>query len=70
MENVITSLHTGDNRYLIIWGCVTKIKAHKEQWYTLKRGSSNESRAWSFVDKEMRIFRGWKDRTTQAKCES
>jgi hypothetical protein len=29
MQKVITSSHTIDNGYLIIWGCFTKVKAHK-----------------------------------------
>jgi hypothetical protein len=29
MQEVITSAHTVDNGYLIIWRCFTKVKGHK-----------------------------------------
>jgi hypothetical protein len=43
MQKIITSVYTVDNRYLIIWGCFTNVKAHKKQWYALKCESSTNN---------------------------
>jgi len=42
-QKVITSVHTVDNRYLIIWGCFTNVKAHKKPWHALKCESSTNN---------------------------
>jgi len=40
MHKGITSVHSVDNQYLVIWGCFTTAKAHKRPWSTLKCKSS------------------------------
>jgi hypothetical protein len=70
MENVIISLHTHDSQYLIIWGCVTKINAHKKQWCTVKRRSSAESRALRCLDKKCTYFVARRIGQRDAKSES